>query len=234
MKPIIAINGASAFDRQFFTKGKVAFKAYPQAVAAAGGVPLMVPSIHSVDDYAWLADGLLLTGSLSFAPAPAYTPLVNKMEEKERPIFDSALVLAFAKAKKPIMGVCLGLQCINLTFGGTLKNHFKLEDGVEHMLTAHPCIAGTESIAGKLFGKEFIINSRHERRIDTLAPGLEATAWSPDGVIEEIKHESLPIWAFEWHPERMRGDDRDPPEGPDTTPLFKWFVNTCAAVRDAE
>ena len=141
---------------------------------------------------------------------------------------------AFVKAGKPVFGICLGLQCINLYFGGTLADGFKFKDGVEHMMCAHNCLAGEDSVVGKIFGSEFMINSRHNRKIDTLAPGLKAVAFSPDGVIEEVQHESLPVWAVEWHPERMRGDHREPPEGPDTTPLFQWFCGVCKEMSGKE
>ncbi len=227
MKPIIALNGGSALDRQFHSKGIVANKTYSAAVAAAGGVPVLVSDPKAFDRYASLSDGLILTGSLSFCPDPERRGEVGKAESTERPVFDAALLDAFVKAGKPVMGICLGLQCINLYFGGTLVDGFKFKDGIEHMMCAHACLAGKDSVTRPLFGAEFKINSRHNRKIDTLAPGLIATAYSPDGVIEEIKHESLPIWAFEWHPERMRGDHREPPDGPDTTPLFRWFNEIC-------
>lgn len=227
MKPIIALNGGSALDRQFHSKANVANKTYSAAIAAAGGVPVLVTEKDALDEYAALADGLILTGSLSFCPDPERRPEVSEMESKERPVFDEALLRAFVKAGKPVFGICLGLQCINLAFGGTLESNFKLRDGVEHMMCAHLCIAGEESVVGKIYGKEFMINSRHNRKIDRLADDLTATAYSPDGVIEEIKHKTLPIWAVEWHPERMRGDHREPPEGPDTTELFAWFIRQC-------
>ena len=234
MKPIIALNGGSAFDRQFHSRGNVSVKNYPAAIAAAGGVPLLVTDPTSLEDYAAMADGLILTGSLSFSPSPELQKAVHDAESNDRPVFDDAIVDAFVKAGKPILGICLGLQVLNLHFGGTLADGFKFKDGIEHMLCAHLSLSTDESVTKPLFGECFMINSRHNRKIDVLAPGLIATAYSPDGVIEEIKHESLPIWAFEWHPERMRGDYREPPTGPDTTPLFKWFMDVCAEKRDAQ
>ncbi len=49
--------------------------------------------------------------------------------------------------------------------------------------------------------------------------------------IEAIEHETLPIYCFQFHPERMRGDVPDPPFGPDSTPLFKWFGDKCLEFR---
>jgi putative glutamine amidotransferase len=226
-KPIIALDGGSAFDRQFLSPGQVANKTYSAAVAAAGGVPVMVTDPTALDQYAALADGLILCGSLTFSPDGGHREEISRMEGTDRPVFDDALLQAFVRAGKPVFGICLGLQGINVSFGGTLANNFKLTDGVEHMLTFHRCIAGEESVVGKIYGKEFYVNSRHNRKIDRLGEGLIATAYSPDGVIEEIRHQTLPIWAVEYHPERMRGDHREPPEGPDMTALFQWFVDKC-------
>ena len=234
MKPIIALNGGSALDRQFHSKATVANKTYSAAVAAAGGVPILVTDPDSIKSYAEIADGLILTGSLFFNPDPERRSEVSKAESGERPVYDAALLDAFVKAGKPVFGICLGLQCINLYFGGTLADGFKFKDGVEHMMCAHNCLAGEDSVVGKIFGSEFMINSRHNRKIDTLAPGLKAVAFSPDGVIEEVQHESLPVWSVEWHPERMRGDHREPPEGPDTTPLFQWFCGVCKEMSGKE
>lgn len=232
MKPIIALNGGTALDRQFGSLSTVISKTYPAVVANAGGAPLLVTEGMCVEDYAALADGLILTGSVYFCLDLQKEMELLRIEDQERPIFDQALLRAFIAANKPVFGICLGLQCINLVFGGTLEDMFKLRTGVEHMLCTHTCYAGPDSVVGSLFGPEFQINSRHDRKIDRLGDDLIATAWSPDGVIEEIRHKTLPIWATQYHPERMRGDYREPPDGPDMTPLFRWFITQCAQQKE--
>ena len=227
MKPIIALNGGTALDRQFLSPATVLNKTYPAAVAAGGGVPLLVTDPANLDEYAHLADGLILTGSSTFTPDPSRRGELTPREDNDRPVFDEALLRAFIAAGKPVFGICLGLQCVNLAFGGTLETRFKLRTGVEHMTCSHPCVAEEASVVGAIYGWEFIVNSRHNNKIDRLADDLVATAYSPDGVIEEIRHKTLPIWAVEYHPERMRGDHREPPEGPDMTALFQWFADEC-------
>lgn len=227
MKPVIIINGGSALDCQFRSKGTVSYRTYSAAVAAAGGVPLLVNEASCIEDYAALADGLILTGTAFFSPDGFCPPELLRREEEERTAFDEALLLAFAKTGKPVMGICLGLQCINLTFGGTLEDMFKLRTGVEHMFCSHPCLTEPDSVTRRLFGVRFMINSHHNRRIDRLAEELMATAYAPDGTIEEVRHKSLPIWGFEYHPELMRGDYPEPPNAPDMTLLFQWFVAQC-------
>ncbi len=226
-KPLILVNGGSALDRQFLSKAFVTNKTYSEAVAAGGAVPVISASDRSFSDYADLCDGMILTGSFSFMPDPARRDEVQDVEGKERPKTDEALLDAFVRVRKPCFGICLGLQRMNTYFGGTLHPYFKKESGIEHMMTFHLCEAGEHSVTRPLFGEEFYINSRHNVKIGVLADSLEATAFSPDGVIEEIRHKELPVWGVQYHPERMRQEHREPPEGPDMTPLFVWFADVC-------
>jgi putative glutamine amidotransferase len=230
-KPVILICGAPAFDRQFRSSAIVLNKTYPQAITSAGGIPLL-PAYTAADEdtaeaYAAWADGLVLTGSNSYAPT---MELMQKIETEELPArdaFDEAMYRGFKKAGKPILGICLGHQVMNLFEGGTLIENFKLTDGVEHAMIQHSVNAVEGTLVYRLFGSSFVINSRHNNRIGELAPTLKATAFSPDGVIEAVEHTGAPIWGVQWHPERMRGDIPDPPEGANMDPLFEFFVRQC-------
>ncbi len=228
MKPCILINGGPAYDRVFRSSSWIVGKTYPEAVAAAGGVPLMAVDPEGAEEYAAIADGLILTGSISYLPDPSLRERLQQEEAPKRPIFDSALYQAFTRAKKPVLGICLGLQVINVEQGGLLDQNFKFQDGVEHMMTAHTVHTVEDCFLSRLFGTDFAVNSRHNNRIRTLGKDLKAVAWSPDGVIEAIEHTKLPVYAVEWHPERMRGDIPEPPWGPDMTCLFQWFIEQCS------
>lgn len=226
-KPVILINGGPAYDKTFEVESWGINKTYVHAVGAAGGAPVLCAEDLSAEDYAQVCDGLVLTGSFSYCPRPELASRLSQVGQPLRVAFDRRLFDAFVAAGKPIFGVCLGQQIINLYLGGTVSVNFKMERGVEHMMTAHTIRAEEGSILYRLFGESFYVNSRHNNAIEQLAPGLKATAWSPDGIVEAVEHETLPIWAFQFHPERMRGDLPEPPVGPDTTPLFKWFVDRC-------
>jgi putative glutamine amidotransferase len=230
VKPLVLICGAPALDNQFFDSALVLNKTYTTAAASAGGIPLLPTEIGCVEEYARIADGLILTGSFSYAPDREKMSRVETVELPKRAAFDKAIYRAFRSVRKPILGICLGHQMINKYEGGTVIKMFKLQDGVEHMLTSHRVDTTEKSLLRRLFGKRFIINSRHNDRIGELAPTLRATAHSPDGVIEGVEHRELPIYAVQWHPERMRGDIPDPPDGQNMNPLFEWFVGTCAAL----
>ena len=229
MKPIICIAPAPAVEPMFFNDGWMVNKKYFLGVSAGGGVPVMATDIELAEEYARLCDGLVLTGSAMYMPSPEYAAQAKVIEKQKRDPQDAQLFYAFQKAGKPVWGICRGQQNINVFLGGTLAKKFKLTDGVEHLMRKHEIVAQPGSLICELFGETFITNSRHNNRIDQLADGLKVTARSHDGVIEAIEHESEPIYAVQWHPERMRGDLPDPFDGPDTTILFQKFSEICLA-----
>lgn len=223
-KPLILVNGGPAYDRQFHGSSWVANKTYPSAVSAAGGIPFMPLTENETEEYASRADALILTGSISYTPERELREMLIKEELPKRNAFDEKLFWSFYKRGKPILGICLGHQIMNEFLGGTLESHFRFRTGVDHMLHQHQIRVKKDSVLYSLFGEEFWVNSRHNDKIDRLAEELRVTAWSKDGVIEAYEHKTLPIYGVEWHPERMRGDFREPPEGPDMTKLFAWFI----------
>lgn len=229
MKPIICIAPAPAVEPMFFNDGWMVNKKYYLGVTAGGGVPVMATDIELAEEYARLCDGLILTGSAMYMPSPEYAAQAKAVEKQKRDPQDAQLFYAFQKAGKPVLGICRGQQNINVFLGGTLAKKFKLTDGVEHLMRKHEIVAEPGSLICELFGETFITNSRHNNRIDQLADGLKVTARSHDGVIEAVEHKSEPIYAVQWHPERMRGDLPDPFDGPDTTILFQKFSEICLA-----
>ncbi|WP_313181797.1 gamma-glutamyl-gamma-aminobutyrate hydrolase family protein [Lacrimispora sp.] len=228
MKPVILICGGPAYDRQFSAPAVMINKTYTTAVAAAGGIPLLPIELDLTEDYCNKADGLILTGSASFSPKPELSEAVRK-EEPRRKNFDASIYQAFARARKPVLGICLGHQVINEQQGGTIIRNFKYTEGTEHMLIQHSVKTAKGSLLHGLFGEEFYVNSRHNNKIGVLGKSLKVTAYSNDHVIEAIEHDTLPVYGVEWHPERMRGDIIDPPEGIDMSPLFEAFVKICSS-----
>ena len=229
MKPIICIAPAPAVEPMFFNDGWMVNKKYYLGVTAGGGVPVMATDIELAEEYARLCDGLILTGSAMYMPSPEYAAQAKAIEKQKRDPQDAQLFYAFQKAGQPVLGSCRGQQHINVFLGGTLARKFRRTDGVEHLMRKHEIVAEPGSLICELFGETFITNSRHNNRIDQLADGLKVTARSHDGVIEAVEHKSEPIYAVQWHPERMRGDLPDPFDGPDTTILFQKFSEICLA-----
>jgi putative glutamine amidotransferase len=139
----------------------------------------------------------------------------------EKPLFE-----AFLKRGKPILGICRGSQLINVCMGGTLWQDLLEQKGWVHMngQIRHDVYAEEGSILCNIFGKQFKTNSTHHQAVKDLAPGFHVTARSIEGIIEAYEHDTLPIYATQFHPERLTGilwDDRTP----DYKPWFEYFVN---------
>ena len=110
----------------------------------------------------------------------------------------------FTRVGKPVLGICKGMQLINVYFGGTLiqdlSNHKEHQQEEGDLL--HPSIITTDCILRDLYGDEFTINSNHHQAVDKLGKNLHIIQMSHDNVIEGIVHDTLPIIAVQWHPER--------------------------------
>ena len=231
-KPVILIGPDHGFDPNTHAPRIILNKNYHRAISEAGGLPLIPLDIHEMQTYADMADGLLLTGGSGPHPNlyhedfddPAAPATVNVVRDE----FEMALMDAFVKAGKPIMGICRGHQMLNIYFGGHLVQNFPAKGHPNHHYgTSHTVKADADSIVGKLFGTEFKVNSFHKNAISIVADDLKITAWSPDGIPEAMEHKTLPIFGTQFHPERMRGDDKNPTLGPDTLALFEHFINLC-------
>lgn len=225
--PVVTVNGGPAFDKTFETAAWIVNKTYVSAMGATDGLPVLAVDVDGAKDYAQISDGLLMTGTFSWSPREGLQIKLLSEGSQKRDLFDEALFQAFMGKEKPIFGICLGEQLINQYLGGSLVYNFKFRDGHEHMMSEHEIQTVSGSVLHRLFGERFWVNSRHNNRVQRLAPGLKVTAVSDDGIIEAVEHETLPIYGVQFHPERMRGDIPDPPFGPDTTPLFVWFTEKC-------
>lgn len=207
------------------TAGKGPVKNYQNALTAAGctyvtcyGLPGDLSSF----------DGLLLSGGADLDPK--YYGQENTASMDIDPLRDEsemALARAFIEMKKPILGICRGLQTLNVALGGTLCQDLPtraLHKGSCDLL--HPVTAQKESFLFPLYGETFIANSAHHQGVDILAPALRASARSADGVVEAFEHESLPIFATQFHPERMN-PGLAPGETAAGAAVFAFFATVC-------
>lgn len=177
---------------------------YCQAVRCAGGLPLA--------EYAPTPDlschGLLLCGGGDIDPV--LFGQENRGSEPPDPTRDQAeleLFCAFARAGKPILGICRGMQLINVALGGTLIQDLSPDSRPFHGGAGHDLVHPIRSMAGslldQLYGPVFLVNSTHHQAVDCLGEGLCATAWAESGFVEALAHRTLPILGFQFHPERM-------------------------------
>ena len=181
-------------------------------------------------------DGLLISGGVDINPKYYGEELNGSVNiDDKRDEMEFELFNAYLKAGKPIFGICRGCQFINVALGGSLTQHIDCHerhtDGKFHTVAAEK-----ESILYDLHGKEFITNSYHHQAVNKLGEGLKAVAWSENGtIIEGIEHESLPIFAVQWHPERMVEtatkyiNDAKVAGAVREEALFKKFIDICKA-----
>jgi len=214
---------------------------YAAAIQAAGGIPVIMASATMAEEYADMADGLLITGGESVHPryyGETFDHLANDNMETikflrwgcnvARDEMEFAVYEAFYKRGKPILGICRGVQLINAATGGKNDLDFPRRHPVEHNLgIAHEVIAEADSMVGRVMGEKFLANSYHRDCLVSTGPEVRVTARSEDGIIEAIEHTSRPIFGLQFHPERMRGDHPVPTFGPDATGLFRYFVELC-------
>ena len=214
--------------------------AYVRAVAAAGAVPVMLSPLmgHS---YAARAldgvDGLVLTGGEDVDPAWYQTqphPRLNP-PSRERDLFELALFAAARQRELPILGICRGIQLVNVALGGTLYQDLPSErpGPVDHdpegarTARTHAVRLQPGSLAAEALGATTVrVNSFHHQAVRDLAPKLVASGWSEDGLVEVVEGGEGQPWllAVQWHPEEMHADVQGRDLG-----LFRALVHRAAA-----
>ena len=127
--------------------------------------------------------------------------------EPERDEAELELMDRFVTLRKPVFGICRGMQVVNVFFGGTLLQDLRGHDRVNGMDRYHR-VRTEGAFFSEIFGRNGVVNSAHHQAVDRLGGGLRAVQWAPDGIVEAVRHETLSVWAVQWHPERL-----DLPEG---------------------
>jgi len=191
---------------------------YADSVEAAGGIPVLLPPVPGIENAIARLDGLLLSGGGDIDPARygADADPRSGSIHPDRDAAEFALIEAATAQRLPVLGICRGLQVINVARGGTLHQH--LPDVVGHedhapapgVYGAHPVRIAPGSRLGQILGgSEITTPTSHHQAVDNLGTGLTATAWAQDGTIEALEPEDGAdgpfLVAVQWHPEA--GDD---------------------------
>ena len=216
-KPLICISSdmkkMESDPRRLITE---TYQTYSDAVFYAGGIP-MITCGRCAEEMADLCDGLLITGGPDLEPEVyGEQPLNDTVKPMpERTAFEKPLFQAFLDRGKPILGICRGCQFINAVMVGTLYQDLVEQKGWVHFNAQirHEVYAEEGSVLYRLFGPKFRTNSTHHQAVKDLAPGFHVTARSVEGIVEAYEHDTLPILATQFHPERLTGilwDDRTP------------------------
>jgi putative glutamine amidotransferase len=168
-----------------------------------------------VEEYLEAIDGLILTGGADIHPSLYGQIVLERCGEidKERDRFEVELIYAARRRDLPFLGICRGLQVLNVALGGTLYQDLSYRAGTDpaHMSPrelrgepAHPvAITPTSRLAHIIGSREVPVTSTHHQIILDLAPDLAISAVAPDGVIEAVEGPGRFLLAVQWHPERM-------------------------------
>jgi putative glutamine amidotransferase len=195
---------------------------YTQAVQEAGGLAVVVPAHGYVDDTAALLDrldGLVFSGGPDLDPAvygqvrhPQLGPDVDRVSDE----YELALLRGAAARDLPVLGICRGMQALNVSRGGTLHQHLPDLTALDHLqghepfAPAHPVVVSSGSLLHRAAeATELPVNSFHHQAVAAIGTGLEVCAQAPDGTVEALWDPAARFClGVQWHAELLTHDAR--------------------------
>jgi len=196
---------------------------YLSAIEEAGGIPIILPFVTGPELPRLLGSlqGLLLTGSGSDLSPTLYGERQRfryTVMSRQRSHFEIEMARIAVQTHQPLLGICGGMQSINVALGGTLFQDItsQVTSALQHQQKTkatrhcHSVQVKPQSLLDRIIGKKtFRVNSSHHQSVKDLAPALTASAVAPDGVIEAIESSAHPFFlGVQWHPEFLY--ERDP------------------------
>lgn len=214
---------------------KMIHQRYLDAVWFAGGLPVVLPYTtdpRRLEEFATLFDGFLFSGGVDVDPVHyGEVKAFDSVEiDAPRDEFEEALFRVIHPTKKPILGICRGIQSINVWLGGSLHQHMEgHRQEVSGEERTHPIHVYEGSLFHRLCGKTSVmVNTFHHQAVKTPAPSLTVDAVSHDGYVEVVHEEGHPfLLAVQFHPEyywQKEDDDH-------SAILFRSLVRACLGER---
>ena len=198
---------------------------YTDAIAKAGGIPVVLPIIDDpalAETLLAKVDGIVFSGGPDLDPAEYGEEVLNETVSIDAVRDRSDLLLARAAlaSGKPVLAICRGEQLMNVVLGGSLYQDLpaQVEGVLPHSDTTHMIGVEKGSVLFDLFGLDsLMVNTFHHQAVKDVAPGSRVTARSSDGVVEA--YENANVLAVQFHPERMFQAD------PSWLALFRYLVD---------
>ena len=195
---------------------------YTRYVSQYGGVPIIAPSvIDLVSDYVSMCDAVLLIGGVNDIDPSLYGAKLNGSKgcNINQDQFELAVLKEAILQNKPVLGVCRGMQLINVYFGGDIIQHLDSSDLHLQYEKQEESVHDIDIAKSKIFNDAKVeVNSVHHQACQHVPDELNITAYSEDGVIEMFEHKTLPILGVQWHPECISGSDF-------SKKIMDWLLN---------
>lgn len=210
--------------------------AYLEAVRHFGGIPLVIPAEAREDEQLFLLSkcrGLVMTGGDDIDPALYGETILNDtvFPAPERDLREPRLLAMAMERQIPILGICRGMQIMNVYFGGTLYQDIpaQLETTVPHKMerpferVIHDCLLQPGTPLRNHTDQDTIgVNSFHHQAIKEVAPPLAVMGRAADGIVEAVWKPDYPfLWAVQWHPEMLWHVEES------ARRIWEAFINAC-------
>lgn len=199
---------------------------YIRQVEMAGAVPVVLPPSRDADAVTRLLDGVVLAGGPDVDPV-LYDADRHELTDRprtERDLWELAVLSAARRRRVPVLGICRGMQLINVACGGDLVQalegtpHAALHRAELGVFGSHRVRLAPQSWCGSVLGGSVDVATHHHQAIRTVGSSLTPVAWADDGCVEALEgNEGSLLIGVQWHPEEES-----------SSRLFEQFVDVCA------